>query len=303
MNNLSLEDFALFVQIAAAQSLSTVARERNVAASYVSRALGRIEAECGLRLVRRTTQSLSLTDEGEVFLEHAQRILGERNLLQDSLGRRSGSVRGTVRISVSQLLAEYVLIPQLAQFVELHPHLHLDLHIADRMVNMANEGIDIVIRAGIPPAGTLIARNLGNHGRALYAAPGYLKKHGIPRKPEDLKAHSLITNAATASHNRWDFLVDGNQATLTMQGSLRVNSSAAVLSLALAEAGIARINDVLGHSFVRQGKLSAVLTSYVAPGKYPICAAILAERHRAPKIRATLDYMQKCFAAFSSELD
>jgi DNA-binding transcriptional LysR family regulator len=302
MDNLSLDDFLLFVQVAAAQSLSTVARERNVAASRVSRALARIEAECGLRLAHRTTHRLSLTDDGEVFLEYAQRILAERQLLHDSLGSRSKSVSGTIRISVSQLLAEYVLIPRLAGLQELHPHLRLDLNVDDRLIDMAQDGIDIAIRAGVAPADTLVARDLGKHGRALYAAPGYLKKRGVPRTPAALQAHCLITNTASPNHNRWDFLVDGRPLTLAMQGQLCVNSSASVVSLALAGAGIARINDVVGRSLVEQGKLKPLLARFGVPGEHRIYAAILAERHRAPKIRATMDFLQTCFSDFSTQV-
>ncbi len=299
MNGLKLDDFALFVQIATAGSLSTVARDRNVAASGISRALGHIEAECGLRLVRRTTHGLSLTGEGEVFLEYAKRFLAERSLLQDSLGVRGKSASGTVRISVAQLLAEYVLIPGLAQLRNLYPDLHLDIQIADGVVNMAHDGIDIAIRAGVSPAGTMIARSLGKHGRALYAAPAYLAEYGVPRKPDDLHAHSLITNTATHSHNHWSFLIDGKEITRPMQGRFRVNNSAAVVSMALAGVGIARINDVLGRELVRQGKLKPVLAAFCVPGEYQIYAAILAERNRAQKIRATMDYLKTCFAAFT----
>ncbi len=300
MNQLSLDDFELFVHIATAQSLSKVARERNVAASLVSRGLARIESQCGLRLAHRTTHSLSLTDEGEVFLEHAQRILAESQLLQDSLGHRSQSVHGVVRLSVSQLLAEFVLIPKLAPLRQTHPHLQLDLHIADRVINMADEGVDIAIRAGLAPSDSLVVRSLGRHGRALYAAPTYLKKFGTPRVPDDLLAHTLITNTASPNHNQWAFLVDKSPLTLTMQGQIRVDSSAAVVALALGGNGIARINDVLGRKWVAEGKLKEVLPRYCAPGDYPIYCAILAARHRAPKIRATMDFLQSCFAEFTS---
>ncbi len=298
MKNLSLDDFALFAQIAAAQSLSGVARERNTAPSLVSRALARIESQCNLRLVHRTTHGLSLTHEGEVFLEHAQRILNEHSQLQDSLGGRNTVVTGMVRISVSQLLAEYVLVPHMAGLQALHPHLSVDLHIDDRLVSLAREGIDIAVRAGIAPAETAIARALGQHGRAVYAAPSYLKRHGTPKVPEDLKQHILIGNTATATHNHWSFKVDGHTITHALSGQLRVNSSAAVVSLALAGAGIARINDVVGHSLVAHGQLKPLLQRYVLAGEHPIYAVILAERYRAAKIRATMDFLQTCFAEF-----
>jgi DNA-binding transcriptional LysR family regulator len=298
MKNLSLDDFALFAQIAAAQSLSSVARERNTAPSLVSRALARMESLCHLRLVHRTTHGLSLTHDGEIFLEHAQRILTAHSQLQDSLGGRNSVVTGLVHISISQLLAEYVLIPHMAKLQALHPHLSVDLHIDDRLVSMAREGIDIAVRAGIAPAETAIARALGQHGRALYAAPGYLKKHGTPKLPDDLNQHILIGNTVTATHNHWNFKVDGQTITHTLAGQLRVNSSAAVVSLALAGAGIARINDVVGQSLVAQGKLKPLLQRYVIAGEHPIYAVILAERYRAAKIRATMDFLQTCFAEF-----
>ncbi|MEO8390744.1 MAG: LysR family transcriptional regulator [Polaromonas sp.] len=298
MNNLSLDDFQLFARIAATQSLSDVARERDIAASQVSRGLRRIETECGLRLAHRTTHGLSLTDDGEVFLEYAQRILTEQQLLRDHIGQRSQAATGTVHIGVGQLLAEHVLIPRLGGLRTLHPGLTITLHIDDRLVSMAEEGIDIAVRAGVPPAETLVARLLGTHGRALYAAPGYLRKHGVPRVPADLGAHTLIGNTVSPSHNRWDFLVDGVSTALETQAQIRVNSSSAVLSLALAGAGIARINDVLGRGLVAQGRLKSVLARHVVPGEHHIHAVILAERHRAPKIRATMDYLQTCFSEF-----
>lgn len=299
MDHLSLDDFSLFVEIATAGSLSSVARARQVVPSRISRALARIETECALRLVHRTTHGLSLTDDGALFLEHAQRVVDAHRQLQDELGSRSRSVSGRVRISVGQLLAEYVLIPRLARLRTTHPRLSIDLLIDDRLASMASEGIDIAVRAGIPPADTLIARPLGSHGRALYAAPLYLDRHGTPRTPQELDDHTLISNLAAPTHNRWVFAIEGQTVTRDVQGQIRANTSSAVVSLALAGAGIARINDLLAARFVEQGRLCAVLPEYVQPGEHPIYAAILAERERAPKIRATMDYLQGCFANFA----
>ena len=298
MKNLNVDDFALFMEVAAAQSLSKVARDRQVAASHVSRHFARIEAECKLRLAHRTTHSMSLTDDGELFLEHAQRIVQEHQQLQDSLTTRAKAVTGTVRISVSQLFAQHVVIPRLAELRHQHPSLSIDLQIDDRLVNMAHDGIDIAVRAGVPPIDTVIARDLGHHGRALYASPAYLKKHGTPRAPADLAAHSLITNTAVATHNRWEFSVKGEITHQDMRGQLRVNSSAAVVLLTLAGTGISRINDVVANVLVLQGLLKPVLGRYNTSEQYPVYAAILAERHRAPKIRVTMDFLALCFAAF-----
>ncbi len=301
MRDLNLDDFALFAQIAAAHSFSTVARERNVAASRISRGMARIEAACGLRLANRTTHSLSLTEEGEIFLEHARRILDEYAQLRDGFGGRSQHIVGTVRISVSQLLAEYVLIPKLHILGARHPGLTVELQLEDRVVDMADESIDIAIRAGVDPAQASVARSLGCHGRALYASPAYLRKHGVPKCVEDLAAHRLISNASTRSHNQWVFRVDGVPTVLNIRGDVQVNSSAAVVSLALAGAGIARVNDVVGRCLVEQGRLKPVLSKLVEPGNHSIYGAILSTRHRAPKMLATMDFLQACFALFARQ--
>ncbi len=301
MKNLNLDDFALFIEVAAALSLSKVARDRGVAASHISRHFARIEAECQLRLAHRTTHSLSLTDDGEVFLDHAKRIVHEQTQLRDSLTTRARAVTGTVRISISQLFAQYVVIPRLVELRQQQPGLCIDLHIEDRLVNMAHEGIDIAVRAGVAPVDTVIARDLGHHGRALYASPAYVKKHGSPRSPEELSEHWLITNTAVAAHNRWQFSVKGQIVQQDAKGQLRVNNSAAVVSLTLAGAGIGRINNVLANELVMEGQLKLVLGRYNTSQQYPVYAAILAERHRAPKIRVTMDFLELCFLAFKSK--
>ncbi|MDZ7937847.1 MAG: LysR family transcriptional regulator [Rhodoferax sp.] len=300
MNNLNLDDLMLFVQVAQAHSFSTVARERNIAPSYVSRRIARIEATCGLRLAHRTTHSLSLTEEGEIFLEHARRILDEFGQLQDGISGRSASISGVVRISVSQLLAEYVLVPNLHQLAVLHPGLSVELQAEDRVVDMADESIDVAIRAGVEPAQAAVARTLGTHGRALYASPAYLRKWGVPKTVDDLSAHRLISNAVTPSHNRWEFQVDGAVRVKEVQGAVRVNNSASVISLALSGAGIARINDVVGQRLVEEGRLRPVLGKLVHPGRNPVYAVILSTRHRAPKVLAAMDFLQTCFAEFQA---
>jgi len=298
MDQLTLDDFALFAQIAAQQNLSAVARERGVPPSQVSRALARIESRCGVQLVHRTTHGLSLTGDGETFLETALRIVEEQSDLQSQLADRRGAVSGLVRIGISQLFAEHVVLPQLPILRDRHPSLRIEVRNNDRILDMASESVDVVVRGGVPAADTLIAKPLGSHGRALYASRSYLKARGTPEHPDELKKHTLIANLGVISHNRWTFEVGGKVHTLQVTGDVRVNSSASVVSLALAGAGIARINDVIGAELVAQGRLEQVLPALTVVGDYPVYAAILAHRHRAPRIRETLAFLQDCFAGF-----
>ncbi|WGS48684.1 LysR family transcriptional regulator [Paraburkholderia sp. D15] len=302
MTDFSLQDFYLFVRLADSLSVAAVARERDEHPSQVSRALSRMEAQCGLRLFHRSTHGLSLTDDGYLFLEHARRICVDANRLADDLASRGDTVSGVVKISVPCILAEYVLIPKLRELVDRHAGLSVSLHISDRAVDMSTEGIDIAIRAGIAPRDTHVARKLGAHRRALHASPAYLAARGTPRTPADLAQHDLIANAAVTAHNQWPFHTqfddDDECAVFPVAGRILADNTSAVVSLVQANLGIARLNKVIGAGLVAQGKLVQVLADYEDKTEFDISAVTLAPRNRAPKIRACLEFLTACFAAF-----
>ncbi|PQV53098.1 LysR family transcriptional regulator [Paraburkholderia sp. BL21I4N1] len=298
MTEFSLQDFSLFVRLAESLSVAAVARERDEHPSQVSRALSRMEAECGLRLFHRSTHGLSLTDDGHLFLEHAKLISGNAARLADDLASRGDKVLGSVRISVPCILAEYVLIPNLRRLIERHADLGVSLHIADRPVDMSTEGIDIAIRAGILPRDTHVALKLGSHRRALYASPDYLAARGMPGSPGDLARHDLIANAAVTSHNQWPFDGDDAFATFPVAGRVLADNTSAIVSLAQAGLGIGRINKIIGDELVLQRKLTQVLADYEDTTEFDISAVTLAPRNRVPKIRVCLTFLSECFAGF-----
>ncbi|MFM0206129.1 LysR family transcriptional regulator [Paraburkholderia sediminicola] len=301
MTEFSLQDFYLFVRLAESLSVAAVARERNEHPSQVSRALSRMETECSLRLFHRSTHGLSLTDDGCIFLEHAQRISQNASILADDLASRSNRVSGLVRISVPCILAEYVLIPNLRDLVDRHADLNVSLHISDRQVDMSTEGIDIAIRAGIPPRDTHVARKLGSHRRALYASPAYLAARGIPRSPRDLVHHDLIANAAVTAHNQWPFDGDNELSTLPVAGRILADNTSAIVSLTQANLGIGRINKVIGKELVALGMLTQVLEEYEDTNEFDISAVTLAPRNRVPKISVCLDFLSECFRKFRED--
>ncbi len=298
MKELSLDDFSLFIRLAECLSIAAVARERNEQSSQVSRGLSRLETGCGLSLFHRSTHGLSLTDEGQVFLEHAKRIANDAALLEDDLASRSNQVFGSVKISVACILADYVLIPKLPRLMDKYPGLNVCLHISDRLADMATEGIDLAIRAGIPPRDTYVARKLGSHRRSLYASPTYLAGREMPRTPADLANHLLISNSVVSSHNQWQFSNNAEQFALPVSGRVQADNTSSIVALALAGAGITRINNVVAADLVSRGSLIQVLADYEDRSEYDIFAVTLASRNRAPKIRACLDFLSECFDNF-----
>lgn len=288
--DLHLDDVALLLRIVDLGSLSAAARERQAPVSQVTRALARLEATCGMRLLHRTTHGLSLTDEGDTFVGHARRLVAARDDLQGDLAGRRGGPSGWVRVSASPVIAQAVLAPSLPSLHQQHPALNVDIAADDRLVDMAREGIDIAIRSGGPASEQLVSRPLGQLTRSLYAAPAYLKRHGRPRRMADLARHRLIANSVNPALNRWAHGDAARPQELRVDGHTRTDNSGVVLALALAGVGIARIVDVVAHAAVARGELVPLLRQELLSPPVPIVAVMLQERHRLPKIRACIDH-------------
>ncbi len=236
---------ALFVRVATRGTLSAVARERNVPVSQVSRSLSRIEKQCGVRLVQRSTQGLSLTAEGQTFLGYCQRITGTLEELEAEFAHQTREVSGTVQVAVSPALGHFIIVPSLAGLYERHPRLQIELHSDDRLIDMALEGVDLTLRSGAPHTESMMARQIGHHGRALYASPAYLARFGTPAHPDELLSHRLITNSAAQHLNRWPFIIDGAQIERPVQGHYRANSTGIMMTMVLNDLGICRCNTLI----------------------------------------------------------
>lgn len=292
---LSLDDLALLGRVAELRNLSAVARERGVPPSQVSRALARIERQCGARLVHRTTHGLSLTDEGETVHAHAWRMLAEAERLRSALDERRGDPSGLVRIATSPVMAQH-LLPALGQLLDAHPRLRIEMAADDRIVDMARDGIDIAIRTGSPASDGLVARAIGTHSRGVYAAPSYLARHGTPAHPDSLGSHRLIANSAAPVLNRWMFMVDGESREVRAGGALRTDNTAVILAMVVEGLGIARINDTVAAPLVAQGRLVPLLEPWVERRDNPIYAVMLPDRQRLPKVRVCIDHFAAWFA-------
>lgn len=293
--NLQLDDVELFLRVRTLGTLSAAARELDVPVSQVSRALARLEATCGARLLHRTTHGLSLTDEGDTFATHAQRLLDTRAELAGDLTGKIGEPSGWVRLSVSPVLAQVVVAPSLNGLYARHPQLHIDISADDRMADLARDGIDIAVRTGEPQSETVVARQIGAYSRQLYAAPAYVARHGMPQHPDDLAQHRLLGSSANPVLNRWALpqgaTNQGSKAKdLLVAGHTRTDNSGVTLALVQHGVGIARLMDLLAEPLVRRGELVRVLVDQMPSPRVPIFAVMLQERHRLPKLRACIDY-------------
>lgn len=287
MSNLSFDELRLFSRVAALGTLSAVARERNVPVSQVSRSLQRMETTYNAQLIFRTTHGLSLTPEGEILLTYAQRILSEADALEAELDHTRSSMTGLVKVSMSTVIAQHLMVDSLPSLHAHHPELRIDFRVSDALVDMAREGIDIAIRTGEPQTDTLVMRRLGLLHRRLYASPGYLKRRGTPRHVDDLREHDLITHSQHEHLNIWP-TQDG--IPFRAAGPFSSDNAATMTSMAIAGLGIARMPSLVADPLVSQGKLQCVLIDQINDTPNTVSAFMLAGRHRLPKIRACLDH-------------
>lgn len=296
MNDLAFDDLQLFARVAALRNLSAVARERDVPVSQISRALTRIEKTCAARLIHRSTHGLALTAEGETFLDYCHRITGTLEQLESEFATQAGEARGLVRVAVSSVMAQYLLLPSLQTLNEQHPQLRLELEVSDRIADLARDGIDIAIRTSTSLPETLVARQIGLLGRALYAAPDYAARAGLPRHPDELREHRLIINTAAPHLNHWPFIVDGVPVRLTAEGYWRANDTGLAANMVLEGLGIGRLATVAADPLVRQGRLVPVLADFIDPQLVPVYAVIASARQRLPKIKACIDFWAEWIA-------
>jgi len=295
MNDLGFDDLKLFSRVAALGTLSAVARERDVPVSQVSRTLTRIEKTCGARLIHRSTHGLSLTAEGETFLGYCQRIGGTLEELEGDFADKAREPSGLVRVAASTVIAQYQLVPSLPGLSRRHAQLRVELEVSDLLVDMAREGIDIAIRTLATLPDTMVARQLGTLGRALYAAPEYLAQMGAPQHPDQLHRHRLITNSAATQLNRWSFVVNGAPFALGAEGYWRCNDTGLAANMVLMGLGIGRMATIVAEPLVQQGRLVPVLPAFIDDQPVPIYAVTASARQRLPKIKACIDYWAEWF--------
>ena len=243
-----------FVRVVEAGSLSAAARSLRMSLAAVSRQVTSLEAELDAKLFLRTARNVRLTDEGRRFLEHASRLVREAEVARASV-RKAGKLAGTVVLSASVTLGVYRIVPFLPALLEAHPLLAVELRLEDRAVDLAADGVDIAVRAGmaLPDTSHLIGRSLATFERCAVASPSYLRRRAGPKNPSALGSHDVI--AGLGAMATWAF--EGETVTLTPR--VRVGASAGIHAAARAGMGIAVLPEFVVAEDLAAGTLNRVL--------------------------------------------
>lgn len=266
----SLGGIDVFVAVVEAGSFAQAAQGLHITRSAVGKSVARLEQRLGVLLFHRTTRSQSLTEEGSLFYDHCLRALEAVRTGEAALESGKGHVNGRLRVSMPVLFGHLCIAPILLELAREHSGLTLELSFSDRMVDLVEEGLDLVIRNGVPPdSGDLAARRLGEHHMVFCAAPSYLQSHGEPATLQDLLQHDGLAYMRQGRVHDWQVLVDGQVKAIRPKSRLQMDDLRAIADAAIAGFGIAWLPSWLARRHLDSGELREVL-----PGQPSVSYAI-----------------------------
>jgi DNA-binding transcriptional LysR family regulator len=288
----SLNGISMFVQVAETRSFTETGRILGVSSSAVGKSIARMEERLRVRLFHRSTRSITLTAEGALFLERCRRILSEVDAAEAVLSEAAGSPRGRLRVGAPQLVN--LLMPIFDSFMARYPDIDLDIDMSDRMVDVVEEGFDIVIRTGEQTDSRLVARQLGACPHVLVASPGYLKQHGTPTHPSELTRHACLQHRfpATGKLERWPLRREETDPELVLPETITVNTIEPLAYSVLQGRGIAFLPAFLVRDALDQGLLQTVLDDYL-DRTVTFWMLWPASRYASPKLRVFIDHMSQ----------
>jgi DNA-binding transcriptional LysR family regulator len=279
----------VFSRIAETGSFSAVARETNTSQSSITRLIDQLEAHFGVRLFHRTTRRLSLTEDGQDLLGHAQHLLEMAEGMEGALGRHRTSPTGIVRLGVTMAGAT-LLAPRLFGLLAQYPGLQVELVVRDRVGDMIEERLDVAMYVGQPADSSLMARLAGAFGRALVAAPIYLERRGAPSRPADLAEHTCIIHESLPDSALWQFDGPDGPEEIRVESPFRANNAEVVHRAVLAGHGISMVPEALIVDDIRAARLYRLLPKYKTE-RQPAYVLYPTRRHLAPRTRVVIDFL------------
>lgn len=291
-----------FVRSVELGGFSAASRDLDLTPSALSKLVTRMEDRLGVRLMNRTTRKLALTAEGEAYFASAKRILTDIEEAEAEVTRFSAQPKGLLRINVGVAFAMHQLVKALPRFLERYPDIELEITVTDRVVDLIEEGADVAIRTGNLRDSSLIAKKICDLHRVICASPAYLKKHGVPKSPEDLSHHNCVSISGAPQLRRWPFdTVDTSNGqngirSVDVTGNVSANNAETLLQLAATGVGIIRLSDVIVAESIRAGSLVPLLMDVHHVEPLPLSAVYPHGKHKSPRVAAFVSFMVETFS-------
>jgi len=287
-----LSNVSVLAAVVKGGSFVRAAEALGLTPSGVSRAIARLEARIGVRLLDRTTRSLHLTDEGRLLYANINPlVLGIEDAVTRTAGS-AGSVRGRLRVNTDAFTSRLLLSPHIGRFLDLYAELSLELIARDQLGDLVAEGFDIAVRFGEPPPSTLVARKLLDTRIVTVATPSYLKRHGRPAKPADLANHVCIQvrSPLTGQPFPWEFQRGRRVIEVPTSGRLLLTDVGTILGTCLSGVGVAQIKALGIQELLDDGKLIDLFPDW-PDERFPLYALYPSRHLPAAKVRAFIDFV------------
>lgn len=283
----------IFSRIVVAGSLSAAAKDLGLSTAVVSRALASLESRLGARLINRTTRKLRLTDEGASYFDACTRILSEIEEANAAVSASGEEPQGTLRVALPASFGHQYIVPLIPIFGERYPKIRLALSLSDREVNFMEEGFDLAVRIADLEDSSLAARKLAPNRRVVCASPEYIRRHGLPRRPEELVEHNCLL---TGFSQTWEFRdPEGKPGTVRVTGRYTCDNWSVLREWALAGLGIALKSTWDVRRQLEDGSLVTVCPGYAFGTDVGIYAVYPHRRHLPAKVRTFIDFLVESF--------
>jgi len=288
----SLDLIRAFREVATHESFSVAAKRLGLSKPTVSKYVAELESRFGVRLLNRSTRSVSLTDAGALLLARSTPVLEMIESSQAEVQGRAAQPAGRLRIAALHGMGSGELPALLGQFLGYYPDVHISLHLTDAPVDLAEEGIDVELRFGPVDDVNLIVRKLMPMRMTVCAAPGYWKKHGTPAHPDALARHHALTLSRGGLHPHWRFEDDaGAPLDVAVKSRMDSTSTAPLIQVALQGAGVLYMAAIVVQQHLDSGALVEVLQAHARKDMW-LSAVYLQRRHNSAALRALLDFLQ-----------
>ena len=277
-----------------AGTIARAAEALGLSPSGVSRALARLEQRVGVRLLARTTRTLSLTDEGRRFCEQVgPHLAGIEEATIEAAGS-AGKVRGRLRVNTDPYFSRIVLSKHLAKFLARYPELFVELIMRDSVGDLVADGFDLALRFGEPPVGSFVARKLTEARVITVASPSYIKAHGKPKHPKEIEKRDCIDfyDAASGRPYDWELRRKNEVLSLRVKGRLLTSDSGTLIGACEAGFGIAQVIDIGSERLLRRGRLVELFPGW-SEECFPLYAIFPSRLHRGAKVRAFIDFVME----------
>lgn len=284
-----------FVRVVQTGSFSAVGRELNTTQATISKKVAALEAKLGVKLLTRSSRDVSLTQAGTDYYEQTVVMLAELDEVEARVRSQVATPQGTLRVTAPVAFGRLVLAPIVGEFLEKYPDIKIDMSLGDRHVDLIAEGVDVAIRARKLEDSSLIARHLFENPMLLVASPEYVKLHGDPREPADLKRHNCIVYSLLRTGNYWHFTHQGKEISVPVTGTFQSDSGDTNLEVALSGLGITALPIWMVNEHLQSGKLVQLLSDYKGDS-IPFNAIYPQNRYVPLKVRCFVEFLKEKLA-------